>query len=48
MDHARIVEATMDPGGRRGWIEAYLIRARAPEGSKLPAIDEALKTITED
>lgn len=48
MDHERIIEATMDPAGRRGWIEAYLIRARAPEGSRLPAIDDVLKTVTDD
>jgi xylose isomerase len=45
LDHARIVEATMKPGEARGWIEAYLIRARAPHGSKLPPIDDALRTV---
>ncbi len=44
MDHARIVEATMNPAGQRGFIEAYLIRARAPVGAHLPALEETLST----
>jgi len=44
LDHERIVEATMKPGENRGWIEAYLIRARAPHGTKLQSIDRALKS----
>jgi len=47
LDHARIVEATMKPGAHRGWLEAYLIRARAPHGSKLPSIEDALSSISD-
>jgi xylose isomerase len=46
MDHAAIVEATMHPDTHRGWLEAYLIRQRAPHGTKLPPIAEAIKTVT--
>ena len=46
MDHARIVEATMQPQNHRGWIEAYLIRQRASNPDALPPIDEALATTT--
>lgn len=45
LDHERIIDATMHPADRRGFIEAYLIRARAPQGSRLPAIDETLRTV---
>lgn len=45
MDHARIVEAMMNPGTHRGWIEAYLIRQRAPNPDALPPIEETLKTL---
>ena len=48
LDHARIVEATMHPSENRGWIEAYLIRARAPHGTSLPALEETLRTATPD
>ncbi len=34
VDHASIMEAVMAPHQHRGWLEAYLIRARAP-GSQL-------------
>ena len=47
MDHARIVEATIKPGENRGWMEAYLIRARAPHGSNLPPIEDALSSISD-
>jgi xylose isomerase len=47
LDHARIIEATMKPGDHRGWIEAYLIRARAPQTSDLPSIDDALSSISD-
>ena len=43
LDFERIVEATMRPDSHRGWIEAYLIRQRAPAGSRLPPIEEALE-----
>jgi len=46
MDHAAIVEATMHPDTHRGWLEAYLIRQRAPRGTKLAPIAEAIETVT--
>jgi xylose isomerase len=48
MDHARIVEATMKPHEKRGWIEAYLIRARSSNPDRLPSIEETLSTTTTD
>jgi xylose isomerase len=42
LDHERIVEATMAPQKNRGWIEAYLIRARASNPDRLPPIEETL------
>ena len=44
VDHEQMVEATMNPSGTRGWIEAYLTRLRNP-GAKLPPIDDALQTV---
>ncbi len=44
LDHARIIEATTNPAGHRGSIEAQLIRARAPQGMRLPALEETLAT----
>jgi hypothetical protein len=46
-DHAGIVEATTKPDVNRGWIEAYLVRQRAPDASRLPSLDDALKTVSE-
>lgn len=48
LDHARIVEAMMKPHENRGWMEAYLIRARAPHPNRLPPIEDALSTVTRD
>ena len=45
MDHARIVEAMMNPDTHRGWIEAYLIRRRAPNPDALPPIEQTLSTL---
>jgi len=45
LDHAAVIEATMHPDKKRGFIEAYLIRARAGAGSSLPPIDETLRTV---
>lgn len=45
LDHAAVIEATMHPDKKRGFIEAYLIRARAGAGSSLPPIDETLGTV---
>jgi len=44
LDHARIVEAAEDPAGHRGWIEAYLIRRRAPHPERLSPLEDALRT----
>jgi xylose isomerase len=45
-DHARVVEATMKPDANRGWLEAYLIRRRAPSSSSLPPLEQAVSTVT--
>ena len=47
IDHTRVVEATMQPDTHRGWLEAYLIRRRAPASSHLPPIEQAVRTVTE-
>ena len=44
LDHERIIEAAERPDRHRGWLEAYLIRARAPKSSSLPPIDEAVRS----
>ena len=46
LDHARIVEATMQPDRYRGWLEAYLVRERSPNAGALPPIAEALRSAT--
>lgn len=38
LDHASIIYAVNHPDETRGWIEAYLIRARAPHPAKLPSL----------
>jgi xylose isomerase len=48
MDHAGIIEATMKPHEKRGWIEAYLIRARSSNPDRLPPIEQTLSTKTND
>jgi len=45
LDHARIVEATRKPDRHRGWLEAYLIRARSPHPERLPPLAEAVRTV---
>ena len=42
LDHARIVEAADKPSQHRGFIEAYLIRARASRPELLPPLDATL------
>ena len=42
LDHAAVIEATTAPARNRGWLEAYLIRARAPGSSRLAPLAEAL------
>ena len=38
MDHEKILWSTMHPGEGMGWLEAYLIRQRAPAWSRLPPL----------
>jgi xylose isomerase len=38
LDHEAIIWATEHPDKARGWLEAYLIRARAPRPEKLPPL----------
>ena len=47
LDHARVIEATTRPSQHRGWLEAYLIRARAPHSSRLASIDDAVSAAFE-
>jgi xylose isomerase len=35
LDHEKVLWATEHPDRARGWLEAYLIRARAPRPEKL-------------
>ena len=44
LDHEMVVEAAENPQHHRGWLEAYLIRARAPRTTSLPPLESALKT----
>jgi xylose isomerase len=48
LDHAAIIEAAENPHKNRGRLEAYLIRARAPEGSRLSPIEDAVSTAIPD
>jgi xylose isomerase len=38
LDHEAILYAQMNPDKARGWLEAYLIRARAPHPDRLPRL----------
>ena len=38
LDHEKVIWATMHPDKARGWLEAYLIRARALHPEKLPPL----------
>jgi xylose isomerase len=40
LDHESILYATSNPERTRGWIEAYLIRARAPHADRLPPLPD--------
>ena len=42
LDHERMIEAAMKPDQKRGWIEAYLIRARASHPDRLPPLERAV------
>lgn len=47
LDHAAIMEASTKPEATRGWLEAYLLRQRAANPGRLPALEDALKTVSE-
>jgi len=38
LDHAKVIAATSHPEKNRGWLEAYLIRQRAPKTISLPPL----------
>jgi xylose isomerase len=38
IDHAAILEAHARPDAKPGWLEAYLVRARAPHPERLPPL----------
>lgn len=38
LDHEAIIWATEHPDKTRGWLEAYMVRARAPHPEKLPPL----------
>jgi hypothetical protein len=38
LDHEAILYATRHPDKARGWLEAYLIRARAAHPDRLPPL----------
>jgi len=40
MDHEKVLWSTMHPDKGAGWLEAYLIRQRAPSASELPPLPE--------
>jgi xylose isomerase len=44
-DHARIIEATENPDSHRGWLEAYLLRARSSHPDRLPPLEDAVATV---
>jgi xylose isomerase len=39
LDHAAIIESHLKPDRSRGWLEAYLIRARASRPDALPSLE---------
>ncbi len=45
LDHERIVEAVENPAAHRGFLEAYMIRSRAPKTTSLPPIQDTLKSV---
>jgi xylose isomerase len=42
LDHESILYAMQHPDRARGWLEAYLLRARAPHPENLPALEALL------
>ncbi len=43
LNHEQIIDASMKPEQHRGWIEAYLIRARSSHPDRLPPLEETLR-----
>jgi len=43
LDHEKVIMSTMDPRRNRGWLEAYLIRARATATAQLPPLPEFVR-----
>jgi xylose isomerase len=39
IDHESVLYAVNNPDRARGWLEAYLVRARAPHPDRLPPLD---------
>ena len=46
LDHARIIEAAERPDQHRGFLEAYMIRARSLRPDLLPPLEETLASMT--
>ena len=38
LDHEAVMYATNNPWKAQGWLESYLIRARAPHPDRLPPL----------
>ena len=38
LDHRSVIWAAANPHRARGWLEAYMVRARAPDAKKLPKL----------
>jgi len=38
LDHEAILYATNNPWKAQGWLERYLVRARAPHPDRLPSL----------
>jgi xylose isomerase len=45
LDHARVIEAAENPAQNRGFLEAYLVRARSGNPGSLPPIDQTLSSV---
>ena len=44
LDHELIVEAVEAPDQHRGFLEAYMVRARAPRNTVLPPLRDTLSS----
>jgi xylose isomerase len=40
LDHEKVIMSTSEPTKNRGWLEAYMIRQRAPQSAKLSPLPE--------